>query len=558
MGTRASSDGEAPRLRVGVLAGSDQLAAWQRETLERLVEGDDVDLVALVTERSRSGTGSRWRRVLSNRGLWRLYNNLWVARRSRAVRPTDCSDLFSGATRLAVRPELVGRYSQHFPDDAIRQLRELDLDVLLRFGFGIVRGEVLAVARYGIWSFHHDDERVIRGGPPSFWEVAEGLATTGVLLQRLTERLDAGIPLARATFRTVSYSYPRNRDRAAFGAAALPARVASAGSLRGRERRRTPRRFRGRTDPTRPDECGDGAVRRSAGSPFGRREASARSSSEPAGPSASPISPSPVRSPTATSFEWLPERQGGYDADPFPVEHRGRHALLVEEFDERSGKGTISALSRDASGGWRRDRGVIDPQVHASYPFPVQVGDDLYCVPETAQAGRVDGVAVHSATGPVGARTHAHRSLGGRSDTADVERSLVAVRNTKGSRPECRAVAVVGTRLLRTLGTSPAESGEDRCHQRPSGGYAVRTRRRALPAGAGLLAGLRRFDRHQQGRSPRRGRLRGARRRTLSISAPIGTPTATITWRSVPGSSRSTPSAGSSTSIEAAASSSLA
>ena len=125
-------------------------------------------------------------------------------------------------------PVRVGRHAMHFPAEAIEELRGQDLDVLLRFGFGILGGEVLDVARHGVWSFHHDDERVIRGGPPSFWEVADGHATTGVLFQRLTERLDAGIPLGRATFRTVGHSYPRNRDRAAMGGAVLAARAARA------------------------------------------------------------------------------------------------------------------------------------------------------------------------------------------------------------------------------------------------------------------------------------------------------------------------------------------
>ena len=67
---------------------------------------------------------------------------------------------------------------------------------------------------------------MIRGGPPSFWEIYDGLPTSCVLLQRLTDRLDGGGPLARATFRTVLHSYPRNRDRVSLGAAHLPAQVA--------------------------------------------------------------------------------------------------------------------------------------------------------------------------------------------------------------------------------------------------------------------------------------------------------------------------------------------
>jgi hypothetical protein len=94
--------------------------------------------------------------------------------------------------------------------------------------------------------------------------------------------------------------------------------------------------------------------------------------------------------PDPAAFEWLPERRRGYHADPFPVEHKGRRAILVEEFDELTGRGTIGALMHDETGAWQHSRAVIDPGVHASYPFPVRVEGDLFCVPEIARAGRVE------------------------------------------------------------------------------------------------------------------------------------------------------------------------
>lgn len=380
----------APPLRIGVLATSDRLSAWQRRVLESLAQGGDTDIEVLVTDGSpRGAAGPRWRRIVSDRGLWRLYNSRWVARRSAAVQRVDCSDLLDGVARLNVQPRVVGRHSQHFPEDALVTLRELDLDVLLRFGFGILRGEVLTVARHGVWSFHHDDERVIRGGPPSFWEVADGHATTGVLFQRLTEHLDAGVPLARATFRTVGYSYPRNRDRAAFGAAALPARVArqvrcgalDIGSLPTAHANAPIRR-----DPTNIELLRFAArhVPRSVSARVRSVVVGARWAVGLA------ADPGDGTIPDVDGFEWLAEGRRGYDADPFAVEHCGRQAILVEEFDERSGEGTISALTRGDSGDWERSRKVIDPGVHASYPFPVHVGEDLFCVPEAARAGRVE------------------------------------------------------------------------------------------------------------------------------------------------------------------------
>ena len=44
----------------------------------------------------------------------------------------------------------------------------------------------------GVWSYHHGDNRVNRGGPAGFWEVFEQWDVTGSILQVLSEELDAG------------------------------------------------------------------------------------------------------------------------------------------------------------------------------------------------------------------------------------------------------------------------------------------------------------------------------------------------------------------------------
>ena len=71
------------------------------------------------------------------------------------------------------------RPPHRFPPGAIAALLSHDLDVILRFGFNILRGEVLTSARYGIWSFHHGDNEFYRGGPPLFWEVVEDNPCSG-------------------------------------------------------------------------------------------------------------------------------------------------------------------------------------------------------------------------------------------------------------------------------------------------------------------------------------------------------------------------------------------
>ena len=103
------------------------------------------------------------------------------------------------------------------------------------------------------------------------------------------------------------------------------------------------------------------------------------------------VADAPMRptSPDPRDLEWLPEpSHPGYFADPFPAVRDGVTALLVEEFDERTGQGVISAIERTRTG-WRHHPKVLDPGVHASYPYLLEVDGDLYCIPETAQANRV-------------------------------------------------------------------------------------------------------------------------------------------------------------------------
>ena len=71
---------------------------------------------------------------------------------------------------------------------------KLDALVLLG-GFGIVKEPFLSTCRNGILSYHHGDMRKYRGQPPCFWELYNGEKNIGVTVQKLSERLDAGLPI---------------------------------------------------------------------------------------------------------------------------------------------------------------------------------------------------------------------------------------------------------------------------------------------------------------------------------------------------------------------------
>jgi len=123
---------------------------------------------------------------------------------------------------LAVRKALEVAYSglierhTHLPDaeammDATAIL-EHDIDLLIRGGFGILRGDILNVTRFGVWSFHHGDNLRNRGGPAGFWESMQRWPETGSVLQILTEDLDNGAILYRSFSCTDSLSVKDNKS----------------------------------------------------------------------------------------------------------------------------------------------------------------------------------------------------------------------------------------------------------------------------------------------------------------------------------------------------------
>ena len=95
-----------------------------------------------------------------------------------------------------------GHYKD-FPRSEIGKIKTLNLDVIVRLGGrGIYRGPILDVAKGGLISIHHGDNRSFRGGPPGFWEVLFKSPQIGYIVQKLTDKLDGGVVLRRGEIAT--------------------------------------------------------------------------------------------------------------------------------------------------------------------------------------------------------------------------------------------------------------------------------------------------------------------------------------------------------------------
>jgi hypothetical protein len=195
-------------IKVGILLDSTAVPAWQRTIIADIKKHTSfsIDLIVLNDSSVNFSYSSRLVYKLlrrSDRALFSVqHDNFKISR---------IQDLLDGVETLKAKPIQV-RYTDEIPAHEINVIKEKKLDLIIRFGFRILKGDILSTARYGVWSLHHGDSAINRGGPPGFWEVIQRESVTGVTLQILSNDLDGGMALGKAFSKTDFTSFNRNQN----------------------------------------------------------------------------------------------------------------------------------------------------------------------------------------------------------------------------------------------------------------------------------------------------------------------------------------------------------
>ena len=376
-------------LRIGLLCDTEEIALWQAQCIGQLaaVEGVEIPLVVLNgTPPVRPQRQGRLKKLLSSGLLlWRLYDRLVLSRSAQSTRRRPIAEVLSGFDQITCVPNPAGKFRQKFSKDDLAKVASYDLDVLVRFGFGILSGDILNLPKLGIWSFHHGDAQEYRGAPPGFWEIARRDPVTGVILQKLTERLDGGIILQKAWLKTLS-SYPRNLDRIYFATTHLLANAA-------REAIANPSMLDDRSPCVtnapvylypRNVQMAKFLLTSFAWRVRDQFNSLFRHQQWTIGIVDAPVE-TVAKDGIAGDVRWLPEPKGGYVADPFSI----RSEIVAELFDWSSGRGYLVEIDPKANGQELVASEVLRPPFHLSYPFVLVNGGQAYCIPEAAEDRRV-------------------------------------------------------------------------------------------------------------------------------------------------------------------------
>ena len=95
---------------------------------------------------------------------------------------------------------------QTIPDNIVQKLIDKKIEVVIKFGMGLLRIDE-KLSQCNVLSFHHGNPSKYRGRPPGFYEILNGEKKSGVIVQKLTNKLDAGTVYAFAESKVVNFSY---------------------------------------------------------------------------------------------------------------------------------------------------------------------------------------------------------------------------------------------------------------------------------------------------------------------------------------------------------------
>jgi hypothetical protein len=390
------NDLTAPKLRVGVMVNALTVTRWVAKIVADIQKSSFARVVLVVRNSAPAvAPPETWRQRLKSYWTHSLFERYqrWDRQRYRmepdAFEEVDLGELLKDANILPVQPIQKGFVDRFAPQD-IARIREANLDVLFRFGFRIIRGEILSSARYGVWSFHHGNNREYRGAAPGFWEMYESNPVTGSMLQVLTEALDGGRVIYRSFsatdfgslnstlnplyWKTSEFAIRRLRDLYRYGWSYIQ-------SLEEYNEADSYKKPIYRTPPA--PVMLRFLVRLAARKIYRRLRSLLLAQRTLWFIAYRARRNTPTALTDRKGFCVIPSPTGRFYADPFLLKRDGKTYMFFEDFEFKKNRASIAYIEMGGPGGHNAPQTALDNGYHMSYPYLIESPDAVYMIPET-------------------------------------------------------------------------------------------------------------------------------------------------------------------------------
>ncbi|MHC4214736.1 MAG: glucosamine inositolphosphorylceramide transferase family protein, partial [Planctomycetota bacterium] len=211
-------------LKIGILLDPErELMDYEVRFFHTLLNDEKYELVCTIkdgrTKKHNSFMPTIFSSIAQGRVVKSILNRIIGYAENRLLKgtpelPFEREQLRAELTKLpciVMEPTRSGTLDYFSQTDCTR-IKSYNLDVLLKHEFGIVRGKILSIPKFGLWCFHHTDYLANGNGPNGFWETYNKEPITEVALLAFKDELDKGRIIQKACYNTSDYWY-LNRER---------------------------------------------------------------------------------------------------------------------------------------------------------------------------------------------------------------------------------------------------------------------------------------------------------------------------------------------------------
>ena len=388
------------KLNVGLLVDGNNVAAWQYKLIDQINKSSYADIALIIENEKKEESNSTLNWIINNftQIVFLIFSK--IDRKIFSFKPDafqnmNLTDLEMSSQRIKIEP-IRGKHIDRVKKTDIDKIKDFNLDVLIRFGFRILKGEILSVSKYGVWSYHHGDNKFFRGKPAGLWEFLMNKESTGVILQILNEKLDDGKLLCKSQTITNQNSLNRGRNYNYWKAVSfIPRELKKLHSLGG-------------------DKFFENVESLNSEPSF---------YSEPLYTNPRNISlliklifkyfsilinkfyelfyfnqwvilyrinKTAVISKSFFQFKKLTPPKGKFWADPFVAFEENKYFIFLEEYDDSLKKGHISVIEMSELGVASVPKIVLTKDYHLSYPFILKDNGKWFMIPETKSNNSIE------------------------------------------------------------------------------------------------------------------------------------------------------------------------
>ena len=391
----------AENFKIGIMCDSMLLQLWEYASLERIKNSGYGDISLII--RNPSGK-SRKNHQESTPGysvvqFHQKLDALIFNKKNNYSKKKSISNLAKNVPVL-VPEQIEDGNNVSFNKTDLSEIKKYNLDIILKFGFRSLKGEILHIPRYGIWSFpmsENNNPLKITGG---YMEMINKEPVTDSMVTILTEVPENNTIISFSRESTCSYSINLTRNKIHWRSSLFVPRVLAGLHKYGEDYLKDLLKKHELEKENLSSQFQMPAVSTAILNLFSHFTLAFRKVVKKIFYTdafkwvlfynTNKCNARDAFQSNFNDFKKLLPPKGKFWADPFVVAKNGNYYVFVEEFIYRTNRGHISVLKLDQTGQLLNNQMIINKPYHMSYPFIIEQDNTYYMIPESSENGTID------------------------------------------------------------------------------------------------------------------------------------------------------------------------